>query len=259
MAVNVEGLVKKFPRSGENSPLTVFNSIDLSVPRGEFVCIVGPSGCGKSTLLNIINGIEPPTEAEKLLVLGEDVKNNPVIARKKMSFVFQKPQLLEWRTLRENILFALKGLNIQPPEKWESLTEKYLREVGLEDYMDYYPNQTSGGMQQRASIARAWANEPDVFLMDEPFSHLDEITARNMRKSLIDLWTKEKERKTIIFVTHDMNEAVRLADRVLMMSPTPSEIIDEKEVNIDRPRKPEEEDVYKITRELTSLFYKQAI
>ncbi|HEC62064.1 MAG TPA: ATP-binding cassette domain-containing protein, partial [bacterium] len=159
---------------------TIFDGLDLNVTKGSFTCILGPSGCGKSTLLNIISGILQPTRADRLNVGGEDIRENSEV-RRHMGYIFQHARLLPWRTLKQNVIFALKGLRIQPPERWEELMQKYFQVVGLENHMDYFPSQVSGGMQQRASIVRAWANEPRILLMDEPFSHLDEITAREYR------------------------------------------------------------------------------
>ena len=254
--IEVKNLVKTFPKPKGEGTLYVFDRISLEVEKGSFTVILGPSGCGKSTLLNIINGILEPTHADKLAVGDGDIRENPDL-RRRMGYIFQHPRLLNWRTLRANVLFALKALRLQPEEKWEELARKYLEMVGLGDYMDYYPRQISGGMQQRASIARAWANEPRVLLMDEPFSHLDEITARGMRTELIKLWTEEEEKKTILFVTHDMSEGILLADYLMMLSRSPSMIFHKQRIDIPRPRDPEDERLFEIERDSKRRFYKE--
>ena len=256
LEVEVRNLVKKFPKPKGKGTIFIFSGLSLEIERGSFTVLLGPSGCGKSTLLNIVNGILEPTHADKLAVGDGDIRENPDL-RRRMGYIFQHPRLLNWRTLRENVLFALKALRLQPEEKWDELARKYLEMVGLGDYMDYYPRQVSGGMQQRASIARAWANEPRVLLMDEPFSHLDEITAREMRTELTKLWTQEEEKKTILFVTHDMSEAVLLADHLMMLSRSPARVFHEQKIDIPRPRDPEDEQLFRIEKESKRRFYKE--
>jgi NitT/TauT family transport system ATP-binding protein len=251
--VEVIDLVKRFPKVRGEGEITVLNNVNLKVEKGKFVVLVGPSGCGKSTLLNIINGLIEPTSG-KILIDGKDMREDSDF-RKKMGYVFQSPRLLEWRTLKENVIFGLKCLRKQPKEKWNELAEKYLRLVGLSEFMNYYPLQVSGGMQQRVAIARAWANEPKILLMDEPFSHLDEITARTLRRELIKLWTAEEEKKTILFVTHDMREAVYLADEVYLMTNRPSSVYRKEVIDLPRDRDLEDPAVFKVLRELTKTFY----
>jgi NitT/TauT family transport system ATP-binding protein len=257
LEVEIKNLAMVFPTPRGDSCQSIFDGIDLNVAKGSFTCILGPSGCGKSTLLNIINGILQPTHADCLKVGGEDIRENPD-ARRHMGYIFQHSRLLPWRTLKENVIFALKGLRIQPAENWEELMHKYFRVVGLENYMDYFPNQVSGGMQQRASIVRAWANEPRVLLMDEPFSHLDEITARELRTELIRLWSEEKgeEKKTVIFVTHDMSEAIYLADELYMLTKCPdARFFHHQKIDIPRIRDPEDERLFEIERDTKKRFY----
>ncbi len=256
LEIEIKNLIKTFPRPNGKGTISVFDGINIGVEKGSFTVLLGPSGCGKSTLLNIINGILEPTHADKLGLGNGDIRENPDL-RRRMGYIFQSPRLLKWRTLRENVLFALKALRLQPESKWEELTRKYLEMVGLQDNMDYYPGQISGGMQQRASIARAWANEPQVLLMDEPFSHLDEITAREMRTELIKLWTQEEDKKTILFVTHDMSEAVFLADHLMMLTRSPAEVFHEQRIDIPRPRDPEDDRLFEIERDAKRKFYKE--
>lgn len=256
LEVEIHNLKMMFPKPNGRGYLPIFDGLNLEVQKGSFTTILGPSGCGKSTLLNIINGILPPTYADALKVGGGDIRENPEL-RNHMGYIFQHSRLLPWRTLRENVIFALKGLGIQPKEHWNDLMHRYFKVVGLEDYMNYYPAQVSGGMQQRASIVRAWANEPRVLLMDEPFSHLDEITAREMRTELIRLWSQEEgEKKTVIFVTHDMSEAIYLADELYMLTKCPNaRIFHHEKIDVPRPRDPEDERLFEIEREMKKKFY----
>jgi len=187
-----------FPEPKGTGRNVVYEHFSMDIAQGSFTVLLGPSGCGKSTLLNVINGLLRPTSAEAITVEGVDVRHNPEVARR-MAYVFQAPRLLKWKTLRGNVEFGLRGLNVQPRERWGELIEKYFGAVGLTEYMDYYPHQVSGGMQQRVAIVRAWANEPQILLMDEPFSHLDELTAAGLRRQLVELWMREERRRTIVF------------------------------------------------------------
>ncbi len=257
LEVEIKNLEMTFAAPKGTDCQTIFDGLDLNVTKGSFTCILGPSGCGKSTLLNIISGILQPTRADRLNVGGEDIRENSEV-RRHMGYIFQHARLLPWRTLKQNVIFALKGLRIQPPERWEELMQKYFQVVGLENHMDYFPSQVSGGMQQRASIVRAWANEPRILLMDEPFSHLDEITARELRTELIRLWSEEKgeEKKTVIFVTHDLSEAIYLADELYMLTKCPeSRFFHHETIDIPRPRDPEDEGLFEIEREMKKKFF----
>lgn len=255
--IEIEGLTKYFQTPG-GGKLLVLDNIDLYIEKGKFVCIIGPSGCGKSTLLNIINGLEKPSSVKKLLIAGKDYRHNPEV-RRLMCYVFQHPRLLNWRTLKENVIFGLEAMRVQPKEKWEELAEEYLKKVGLGDFMDYYPLKVSGGMQQRAAIARAWANEPKILLMDEPFSHLDEFTATDLRNELIRLWMQEEKRKTIVFVTHDIREATILADEVVMLTRRPARVFYHEIIDLPRPRNPGDPEVFKLSTKLLEIFYKGAV
>jgi NitT/TauT family transport system ATP-binding protein len=202
--LQVEHLNKTFPAIERGSgPTTAIEDLTFEISGHVFVSVVGPSGCGKSTLLNIVSGIE--TASRGTVSVSED--GRPA----RLGYVFQEPRLLPWRTVMQNMLYVLDGDGA--PER----ARRYLGMVGLADAGDRFPAQLSGGMQQRVGIARAFAVEPDLLLMDEPFSHLDAITARGLREQLQAIWTET--RKTILFVTHDIAEAVQLSNRVLILAP----------------------------------------
>ena len=223
-AVEVRDLWMSFPAKGE--PLHVLERVSLEVRRGEFVCIVGPSGCGKSTLLNVVAGFLPATRGEAR-VEGEVVRGPDP----RRVFVFQENGVFPWLTVVENIGF---GLSKKPPAERQRIVERYVEMVGLKGFEKAYPRELSGGMKQRVEIARALAANPDIIYMDEPFGALDFLTRLKMRSDLIRIW--QEERKTVLFVTHDIEEAVQLADRVLVMSRRPATIQEEVAVDLPRPR-----------------------
>ncbi len=257
LAIELSGVTLEFPDPSGRKGLTIYRDLDLSIERGSFTVILGPSGCGKSTLLNVIDGLVQPSHADAIRVLGTDIRTNHDITRN-IGFVFQNARLLRWKTLRKNAEFGLRGLDIQPRDRWPQLIDQYFSAVGLHDYLDYYPHQISGGMQQRAAIVRAWVNEPQILLMDEPFSHLDEITAYDMRRELVRLWKMDEERRTIVFVTHDINEAVVLGDRIVMMTPKPAEICYEQRIDLPWPRDGSDDEIFRIERELRKVFADRA-
>ena len=257
LEIELKNVTLRFPRPDGNGHLTVYENFDLEVEQGSFTVLLGPSGCGKSTLLNVINGLLKPTSADKLKVFGEDIRQNPDLTRQ-MAYVFQSARLLKWKTLRGNVIFGMRGLAVQPKEKWEELLNKYFSMVGLSDYTNYYPHQVSGGMQQRAAIVRAWVNEPRILLMDEPFSHLDEITAGELRRELVKLWSQEQPRRTIMFVTHDLSEAVQLGENILMLSQCPCCVLCQREVHLPWPREEGDEEVFELEKQLRRVFYDQA-
>lgn len=207
---------------------TVLNQIDLKIYKREFICVIGPSGCGKSTLSRVIAGLDPYTSGE--LRVNDALVTGPSPER---GMVFQGYTLFPWKTVKENVMFGplMKGES-------HSLAEAHAREwiniIGLEKYEDQYPHQLSGGMKQRVAIARALVNEPKVLLMDEPFGALDPHTRQKMQKHLMDLWANIDI--TIIFVTHDMDEAILLADRIVALKANPGEIKEIIEVDLPRPR-----------------------
>ena len=224
-AVEIRDVWMSFPGKADGEPIHVLERIDLDVRKGEFVCIVGPSGCGKSTLLNIVGGFLPHTRGQ-VLVEGQPV-HGPDARR---IFVFQENGIFPWLTVTDNILF---GLDRDNPRR-EELLNHYVEMVGLKGFEKAYPRELSGGMRQRVEIARALAANPDIIYMDEPFGALDFLTRLKMRTDLIRIW--QEERKTILFVTHDIEEAVQLADRIIVMSRRPATVQEVVAVDLPRPR-----------------------
>jgi len=222
----IRDLCMKFPSKVNGVPLPVFEQINLEVQEGELVCIVGPSGCGKTTLLNIVAGFLKATHGE-ILIDGIQV-NGPDHRR---IFIFQESAAFPWLTVEENIGFGI--LDSSREERREHVNH-YIDMVGLKGFEKAYPSELSGGMKQRVEIARALVANPDVLYMDEPFGALDFFTRLRMRTELISIW--EREKKTILFVTHDVEEAVQLADRVVILTQRPSSIRAITEVRLPRPR-----------------------
>ena len=215
----------------ESGPVEALRDIQLRVGRGELVALVGPSGCGKSTLLRIVAGLRPAS-AGTVAVDGRPV-TRPIPA---VGMVFQAPVLLKWRTVRDNVLLAaeLAGL---APAAYRARADELLRLVGLADFGDKRPRELSGGMQQRAAICRALVHDPSLLLMDEPFGALDAMTRDELNLELLRVWGESgRERKTIVFVTHSIAEAVFLADRVVVMTPRPGRIAQVQDVTLPRPR-----------------------
>ncbi|MDR7093536.1 ABC transporter ATP-binding protein [Hydrogenophaga laconesensis] len=204
--------VSKTFSSASNAPRRVLDGVSFSIGEGEVVGLLGPSGCGKSTLLNIVAGLDE-AHTGSVTVQGRPMREQ-LGAGFRVSYVFQESRLLPWYTLQQNLEFVLQAGEF-PRSEWAGRIERVLSAVDLTGFRDFYPAQLSGGMQQRASIARAFCIDPDILLMDEPFSALDELTARKLRQSLLDLW--EKFRTTIVFVSHNAFESTFLADRILVM------------------------------------------
>jgi NitT/TauT family transport system ATP-binding protein len=199
-------VVKEFPPPSRHQPtVRALDGIDFEMRGQTFVSMVGPSGCGKSTFLNIVSGVEQPTTGS-VTVTTED--GRPA----RLGYVFQDPRLLPWRTVIDNLLYV----HPQKTDEVRARVERYVEMVGLQGFERMYPAHLSGGMQQRAGIARAFSVEPDLLLMDEPFSHLDAITARTLREELQGIW--EATKKTVLFVTHDVLEAVQLSSRILIVA-----------------------------------------
>jgi ABC-type nitrate/sulfonate/bicarbonate transport system ATPase subunit len=211
---------------GEGSEVRVLEDLDLDVREGEFVCILGPSGCGKSTLLNIVAGFLPPTSGS-VRIDGEEVRGPDP----RRIFVFQERGVFPWLTVEGNIGFGLGRL---PRAEREKRIGHYVRLVGLEGFEKAYPHELSGGMKQRVEVARALAVDPDMLYLDEPFGALDSITRLEMRRELLRIW--QAERKTILFVTHDIEESVQLADRVVVLSARPARIRRIVEIDLPHPR-----------------------
>ena len=224
--IQIRGLSLAFPGKRAGEEIRVLDDVSADVAAGEFVCLVGPSGCGKSTMLNVVGGFLEATSGE-VLVEGEAV-NGPDPRR---IFVFQENGVFPWLTVQENIAFGLRG---RSGEERRQIVAHYIGMVGLTGFDSAYPHELSGGMRQRVEIARALAANPDIIYMDEPFGALDFITRLKMRADLVRIW--EREKKTILFVTHDIEEAVQLADRVLIMSQRPATIQEIVEIDLPRPR-----------------------
>jgi NitT/TauT family transport system ATP-binding protein len=206
----------------------IFSGLSLSVAQGEFACLLGPSGCGKSTMIRLMGGLIQPTQG----FIGVDGRS-PQLAP--LAYVFQSPRLVPWRNARDNVGLAieLRTPSVGKSERHERAM-KLLRTVGLERDADKFPAMLSGGERQRVAIARALAVDPGIILMDEPFSALDPDTRQRMRMDLTQLW--QGTRKTIVFVTHDLNEALELADRIVVFSGKPTRTLDVVEVREPRPR-----------------------
>ena len=205
--------------------------VDLTVDEGEFVAILGPSGCGKSTLLHVLGGLLEPSGGIAEIQgrrLGGSVTGLPPIG-----YVFQDHRLLPWRTVAQNLEIVLAAAGI-PKEEWETRIDRYLKMLQIDRFRSVWPMRMSGGQRQRASIARALAIDPAVVLMDEPFSTLDEVTARTLRQELLEVWGQS--RRTVLFVTHSIREALFLADRILVLTRGPAEVLTEVTVDISRPR-----------------------
>ncbi|TLS17672.1 MAG: ABC transporter ATP-binding protein, partial [Betaproteobacteria bacterium] len=225
--------------------VTALKDINLTVKQGEFVCLLGPSGCGKSTLLNAVAGFQPPSagkiviEGKKILTPGPD-----------RGMVFQEYALFPWMTVAQNIAF---GLQIQKKEKAEiDLTVNQLLDLlHLKDFRDRFPKDLSGGMRQRVAIARVLALDSPIMLMDEPFGALDALTRRNLQDELLRIW--EKLNKTILFVTHSIEESIYLADRIVVMTYRPGTIKRDQYVTMPRPRDPSSHEFNELKRELGRL------
>ncbi|ABW17867.1 ABC transporter ATP-binding protein [Alkaliphilus oremlandii] len=240
--ISVDKITKTFTVEGNRQDLTVLENININIKENEFVCIVGPSGCGKSTLLRLIAGLESATEGH-VFYRGEKL----IKPRKEIGMVFQNYSLMPWLNVEDNISMGLNFKRVSKSEKKKTVDE-FLKIIGLEDFRKSYPHELSGGMQQRVAIARALANSPDVVLMDEPFGALDAYTRILLQKELLRIW--EYDKKTIIFVTHSVDEAIYLADRIILMSRRKGSI--DREIFVDIPRIRERSDLRyaKLTQEL---------
>jgi NitT/TauT family transport system ATP-binding protein len=224
--VHIHGVGKVFPL--KDRPFTALSEVDLRVAEGEFVAIVGPSGCGKSTLLNIVAGLEQPTSGQALV--GGKAVTGPGPDR---GVIFQQFALFPWLTVRKNVEFGLRTAGVPNPER-RRRAEHFIELVGLTRFADALPKTLSGGMQQRCAIARAYAADPKILLMDEPFGALDSLTRVRLQEQLLGAWSQE--RRTVMFVTHDVDEAVFLAGRVVVMAANPGRIVEIVGVGLPYPR-----------------------
>ena len=225
MELHVEIARKVYPAVAKAKQHVAIENLNFSLASGEFVCMVGPSGCGKTTLLNILAGLDRDFAGEIRVIHGE--KRNPAVG-----YVFQEPRLLPWRTVRENIDLVLQ------PQQDPAPAEHLLKVMGLEHVQHVYPPRLSLGMSRRVALVRAFAIEPDLLLMDEPFVSLDAPTARRIRKLLIAVWRERPH--TVLFVTHDLREAIALADRVLFLSTHPARLLNDIRVGILRDERDDE-------------------
>ncbi len=221
--LKIDNVYKEY--QGRNGKTIALNGVSLDIKENEFICVVGPSGCGKSTLLNIIAGLLEPTSGTVTLD-GKVIEGTGV----ERGVVFQQYALFPWRTVLKNVMFPLEMKKV-PKAEAEAIARKYIKSVGLEGFEKSYPKELSGGMKQRVAIARAYAADPEVLLLDEPFGALDAQTRVQLQSELLETW--EKEKKTCFFITHDVDEAVILAQRVIIMSARPGRI--KKIVDIDIP------------------------
>jgi NitT/TauT family transport system ATP-binding protein len=242
MKVELRGVTKTF--EGKN-PVLALDSIDLAVGAGEFVCLLGPSGCGKSTLLNLVAGLDRPTSGQ-VLIDGEPV-HGPGTDR---VMIFQTAALFPWLDVFGNVEFGLRMTGADRRER-EDVTRRYLRMVHLLDFEQTFVHQLSGGMKQRVALARALALDPDVLLMDEPFGALDAQTRDLLHDELQNIWSATA--KTILFVTHNVREAIVLGDRVLVFSQRPGHIKQEFAIDLPRPRQIENYAVVDLSREILDV------
>jgi ABC-type nitrate/sulfonate/bicarbonate transport system ATPase subunit len=208
--------------------LSVHEGLRFDVRENEFICVCGPSGCGKTTLLDILAGLLKPSSG-RVLVQGQPVDPK----RHNISFVFQEPSTLPWLSVRDNIAIGLR-IKKRPPSEVRSIVDDIIGVVNLKGYEDYYPHQISGGMKQRVAIARAFATDADVILMDEPFVSLDQPTRERMQAEVLGIW--ERKKGTVIFVTHNLEEAVFLGDRAIVLSAKPARILADVPIELPRPR-----------------------
>jgi ABC-type nitrate/sulfonate/bicarbonate transport system ATPase subunit len=226
--LTIRGVSRSFPSTSGGAPTLALQATDLTVAENDFITILGPSGCGKSTLLRIVAGLDHPSSGEVQLA-GKRIEG-PGADR---GMVFQSYTLFPWLTVRDNVCFGLNERGLPRAEQLE-LAQGFIRKVGLTGFENHFPKQLSGGMQQRTAIARALANGPRMLLMDEPFGALDHQTRELMQELLLGIW--EGERKTVMFVTHDIDEAVFMGSRVVVMSARPGRIKLDREVPIPHPR-----------------------
>lgn len=222
--IKMENLTKEF--IVKKKSITAFRNINLEICEGEFWCIVGPSGCGKTTLLRVLAGLDSPTEG--VLEMIHDDQSKPL-----NSMVFQEHAIFPWMTVWDNIAYGLKNRKVSPAIIKQTV-EEYIEKTGLQKFARTYPHQLSGGMKQRVSIARAFTNDPEILLMDEPFASLDEQNRLILQQELLQIW--ESNRKTVVFITHSIDEAIFLSDHIMLMTAHPGEVKNIFNINLPRPR-----------------------
>ena len=234
MSIEVKNIYKSF-EGKKSDKLSVLEDINLTIDDGELVCLLGPSGCGKTTLLRLIAGLDQPTSGE--IVANGEVVEKPSGDR---AVIFQQYSLFPWLTVLQNVTFGLEMTNPGNKEENIAAAERYLKSVGLIEFKDSYPHELSGGMKQRVAIIRSLLNHSPILLMDEPFSALDMQNRHKLQEQLIGVWKRFEN--TIVFVTHDVDEAVYLADKIVILDKNPGKIANIVEVNIERPRKRDSEE-----------------
>ena len=237
--IEIINVTKKYDT--KKGPFLALDTVNLAIDKNEFVCVVGPSGCGKTTLLQMIAGLSKPTEGE-IKVAGETVTG----PGKGKGVVFQQYALYPWLSVLDNVAFGLKMKKIAKDKRYE-IAKKYINIVGLDKFINSYPKELSGGMKQRVALARAYATNPDVLLMDEPFGALDAQTRAQLQENLLNTWQQEK--KTCFFRTHDVDEAVLLSTKIVIMSAGPGRITEIIPVDLPYPRNQET----KLTEEYNHL------
>jgi NitT/TauT family transport system ATP-binding protein len=244
--IEVQDVEKSF--ASHHGSLSILNGVTFAVANNDFLAIVGPSGCGKSTLLRLIQGLDRPTSGE-VLFRGEPVHR----VRREMAMVFQSFALYPWLTVKQNVAFGLEALRWDAP-RIEEQVERYISVTGLVGFEEAYPRELSGGMRQRVGLARALAVEPAVLLMDEPFSSLDPLTAESLREEVLQLWRDPTlPPEAVILVTHNIEEALAMADRIIVLSHRPSKVLAGVIVNLPRPRDRKSEAFYGLTDYVYSL------
>lgn len=245
--IKIENLSMIYQDKNGGKPVTALKDVNLEVKEGEFISLLGPSGCGKTTLLRIIADLLQPSMGN-ITVRGQSPRD--IRLQKKYGIVFQNPVLYDWRTVRRNVCMPMEILGMKKQDRTAKVSEM-LDLVGLSKFGKHYPYELSGGMQQRVGIARALAINPEILLMDEPFSALDEFTREKLHEDLLNIWTKTK--KTVVFVTHNISEAVFLSDRVVVLSPHPGRVSAVIDIDIPRPRNMESKQTQKFYDYITKI------
>lgn len=245
--IKIEDVSMVYQDKNGGKPVTALKKVNLEIKEGEFISLLGPSGCGKTTLLRIIADLLHPSMG-KVTVRGQTPRD--IRLQKKYGIVFQNPVLYDWRTVRRNVCMPMELMGMKKADRTARVT-KMLDLVGLSEFGKHYPYELSGGMQQRVGIARALAIKPEILLMDEPFSALDEFTREKLNVDLLNIWRKTN--KTIVFVTHNISEAVFLSDRVVVLSPHPGRVSAVIDINIPRPRNMESKQTQQFYDYLTNI------
>ncbi len=250
--IRLDHVSKSF--SGRHGSMSIMEGITFDVKDADFLAIVGPSGCGKSTLLRLIQGLDHPSSGQIFF------RDKPVAqVCHEMAMVFQNFALLPWLTVSQNVTFGLEALG-WAPDRIRAQSERYISVTGLEGFEEAYPRELSGGMRQRVGLARALAVEPAVLLMDEPFSALDPLTAESLREEVLQLWRDPAlPPEAVVLVTHNIEEAIQLADRIVVMSRRPSHVLEQVDVDLPRPRDRKSTAFYDLTDRVYSLITETGI